>query len=191
MAQLGLGDVTRLMREFLRFTTKMSFYYHTDRTSTEKISRVMGMERLDLTETPQNDDIKSNLLQQLVLPAQVGCEHFRMLLEKWGKFDERKQLVTMCIQAFFDILWAKTATPPVWQKLRLVTVEGDSQEKAFVKIEVPADCVVNQVAPLIQPRKDDNSIYVAHKTSVQVELRPASGTLYSAIDHARRLPELT
>ena len=185
MAQLGLGDVQRLLKEYLRFTTKMSFYYHTDRTSTEKISRVMGMERLDLTETPQNDDIKSNLLQQLVLPAQVGCEHFRMLLEKWGKFDERKQLVTLCIEAFFTILWDKTATPPVWQKLRLVTVEGDSQEKAFVKIEVPADCVVNQVAPLIRPRKEDNSIYVAHKTSVQVQPWPLPGSQHSAIYHER------
>ena len=58
--------------------------------------------------------------------------------------------------------------PPVWQKLRLVTVEGQSQEKAFVKIDVSADCIVNQVAPLLRPRKEDASIYVAHHTSATI-----------------------
>ena len=166
--ELGLADVKRMLKEYLRFTTKMSFYYHTDRTSTEKIGRILTQDRLDLTETPQNDDIKSSLLQELVLPSNVGSEHFRMMLEKWHKFNVRKELVVHCIHSYFEILWDKVATPPVWQKLRLVTVEGQSMEKAFVKIDVSPDCVVNQVAPLIRPRKEDNSIYVAHKTSVQV-----------------------
>ena len=43
----------------------MSFYYHTDRTCTEKIGRIQSLERLDLTETPQNDDIKGSLLKAM------------------------------------------------------------------------------------------------------------------------------
>ena len=163
-----LSDVKRLLREYLRYTTKMSFYYNTDRTSTEKIGKIMSLDRLDLTETPMNDDIKQQLLHELVQASNVGSEHFRMLLEKWHKFNVRKELVVHCIHAFFEILWDKTAMPPVWQKLRLVTVEGQSQEKAFVKIDVSADCIVNQVAPLLRPRKEDASIYVAHHTSATI-----------------------
>ena len=107
----------------------------------------MSLDRLDLTETPMNDDIKQQLLHELVQASNVGSG-LRMLLEKWHKFSVRKELVVHCIHAFFEILWDKTAMPPVWQKLRLVTVEGQSQEKAFVKIDVSADCIVNRVAPL-------------------------------------------
>ena len=40
-AQLSMADVKRLLKDYLRYTTKMSFYYHTDRTSTEKIGRIL------------------------------------------------------------------------------------------------------------------------------------------------------
>lgn len=151
--QLALGDVTRMMREYLRFTTKMSFYYHTDRTTTERIGRILSLERLDLTETPQNDDIKGNLMQELVEPSNVGSEHFRMLLEKWHKFNVRKVLVGHCIQAYFTILWDKVATPPVWQKLRLVTVEGESQEKVRAhRARTPSRPRCPPVSPAGAPR---------------------------------------
>ena len=37
-----------------------------------------------------------NMLQELVLPSNVGSEHFRMMLEKWHKFNVRKELVVHC-----------------------------------------------------------------------------------------------
>merc|ERR1712188_153564 len=71
------------------------------------------------------------------------------------------------VHAFFKTMWDKTAQPPVWQKLRLVTVEGQSQEKAFIKVKVAPECVANQVAPLIKPKTPEAAVYVAHRQAVE------------------------
>ena len=180
-----LSDVKRLLREYLRYTTTMSFYYNTDRTSTEKIGKIMSLDRLDLTETPMNDDIKQQLLHELVQASNVGSEHFRMLLEKWHKFNVRKELVVHCIHAFFEILWDKTAMPPVAEaapRHRRGPVPG----KGLRQDHVSADCIVNQVAPLLRPRKEDASIYVAHHTSATIFRKEIADFSPTRLEHRRR-----
>merc|ERR1711988_134024 len=165
--ELAINDVVRFFKLFLRSTGKMSFYFHTDRQSTEVLGKMLSIERLDLTDTPPNEDVKLSLLRKLTLPGNTGSEHFKLLLQNSYKYNVRKDLVKLVIEAFFRILWDKGASPPIWQKLRLVTLEGTSDEKAFLKIKVAAECVANQVAPLIKPKESDTSVYVVHRQAIE------------------------
>lgn len=165
--ELAINDVIRFFKLFLRSTGKMSFYFHTDRQSTEVLGKMLSIERLDLTDTPPNEDIKLSLLRELTLPGNTGSEHFKLLLQNSYKYNVRKDLVKLVIEAFFRVIWDKQASPPIWQKLRLVTLEGTSDEKAFLKIKVAAECVANQVAPLIKPKESDTSVYVVHRQAIE------------------------
>ena len=79
------------------------------------------------------------------------------------------------IHGYFEILWDKTATPPVWQKLRLVTVEGQSMEKAFVKIDEAHKKMFAAERKYEQARKAQEELAAQHAT--ELEIRNAFGTL--------------
>lgn len=164
--ELAAADVERFFRIYLKATSKMSFYYSTDRKSTELLGRIMRIDRLDLTDTPANEEEKALFLENVVLAGNLGSEHFKLLIERPNRYNTRKELVKHCIAAYFKVLWDKSAQPPIWQKLRLVTVEGHNQEKAFLKIKTAAECVANQVSPLIRPKGPEASAYVCHMQAV-------------------------
>lgn len=165
---LAQTDVDRFFRIYLKNTVKISFYYSSDRKAVENLGKLLRIERLDLTDSPPNQDMKNSLLKELTLPDNIGSEHFRKLMKKPDKYNTRKGLTEMVIRAFFKTIWDKAQVPPIQKKLRFVVLEGQNLEKAFVKIQTTADCANTGIAPLIAPKTSDSSMYVVHPQAVAV-----------------------
>jgi len=179
------ADCSRLLRRYLGYTKKVSFYMMTDTAAVTQLSSNVDIDNLDLRETPDGGQ-RGKLLDALVLPEHNGCKFIRSMLTSPEDYDVRRGLPECAIRAFFQILWDKNT--PEGKKLRLVELDGVGAEKAVVLIKTSAECTNQGIAPLVQPMSSDHAMFVVHEAAADVyrmELSEFMADLDEKVDAAR------
>jgi outer membrane protein assembly factor BamE (lipoprotein component of BamABCDE complex) len=154
-------DCHSLLQQYLKKTTKASFYYPTDDRAIDSIAQAMETSTLDLTQTPIGDN-KDQIIKLLTDPLYQGSSMLRIMLQRPEAFHLRSaqssSLAACAVRAFFELLWDKD--DPVSNKMRLVALEGDSAERAVVRVFSNLPCEAQGILPIIAPKSKkvcDNS----------------------------------
>lgn len=120
------------------------FYLHSDRPALVALGRALSAEHTDpggvdgdpgtleafLHAPPEA--LRPLLLELLVVPANVGCGHLRLLLSEPSVYRARTGLTAGVIQAFFEALWAGD------ERVIFDVLPGDHHEEAVVRIHAGA-----------------------------------------------------
>jgi len=156
---LSDGEIAWYLRQYLAETSKRTFYFSTDTVATRMIQTSLGIQGLDLRDTP-DPGRRAAMLAALTLPEHVGNAHIREMMMKPDEYDVRPGLPAAAIRAFFWLLWERNE--PLGRKLRLVELDGVGQEKAVIKIKTGKACKNLGLAPLLTPRSERGSLYISH-----------------------------
>jgi len=141
------------------------FYFHSDEKSINTLNSKLTSGQVPDMTSPRGAD-QAALLEQLIKPANQGCSFTRSVLMNPDKFGFRLDLVQYLIQAFFNILWDKTAKgidqEPLSAKINFVisptptaptTTVGSTapktEQRAWVNVRASQHCDEDNQAPAI------------------------------------------
>jgi len=110
------------------------------------------------------DSLKSALLNQIILPENLGCGHLKLTVSKPDLYQTQKTLSQNTLQAVFQYMWEsnklfdESDPNTVYRRIEYDILEGNHTEHAVVQVFSTVshgDCSVSSNRlPMIYPRVD-------------------------------------
>eukprot|EP00299_Pterocystis_sp_00344_P010074 c4424_g1_i1.p1 GENE.c4424_g1_i1~~c4424_g1_i1.p1 ORF type:complete len:390 (-),score=110.11 c4424_g1_i1:58-1227(-) len=179
-----------IMYTFLAKTKKMSFYYATDTKALRQLQAMVDIDNLDLRVKP-SDGERWRILNALLHPDTNGCSTLRGILQDPGQYDLRPGLAQCAIIGFFDVIWNKYRLEG--KKLRIVLLDNMKQPKGVLKIRTSEACQERRLVPLLEVRKANFEMFVAHVDAVnsfRAELSKFMADLSDRVDPTKFLEHM-
>jgi hypothetical protein len=109
--------------------------------------------------------LRSAVLDHLVIPANVGCGHLRLILQNPGLYGVRTELAQIAIRAFHQLRWDDAMEP------EFVVLGGGHQEGAVVLVEIDGAMEPFTHIPLVSPATNGTQFFVGHPQVLGVQRR--------------------
>lgn len=103
-------------------------------------------------------------MKALLEPDNIGDMHLRLMLKKHDMYNIDPDLIKNFLQSFFKNLWEGE----IKDSLKIEMLIGPHEEKGFIEIRSNAICTQENLAPLMAPRHNSQSMFVNHIDAVQV-----------------------
>lgn len=113
-------------------------------------------------------DLRAAVLEHLVMPANVGCGHLRLLLQNPERYGARTALAEMVLRAFHSLRWDEAMEP------EYVVLGGGHREGAVVLVELEGAVEPFTHIPLISPATGGVQFFVGHPQVLNAQRRMAA-----------------
>lgn len=185
-------NIRAILREYTEKLGK--FYFHTDTRAIDVVSQVVNHNvskyfRDENLKTSPPEELRERLLNELVLPATIGCGHIKLMMMKANEYGVRPELVQSFILAFYQELWAGNP------QLELVVLEGSHQEKAVLtvlldeSVELTDDTRIPTIAPA--GAAVERQMFVHHPGVIEhMRKRTVKDVFECVQDHSRVLTDI-
>lgn len=151
------------------------FYLHTDEHALEALHELMhgeafeaalagvGHEMSSLVRSPP-EAIRPALLEALTVPEAIGCGHLRLVTQHPDDYGVRRELVADLIRAFFERLWATSATDIDGEPALELQVLGGSHKESAILVVGMEDQELRSFSrvPMVSPSVGGGQVFVVH-----------------------------
>jgi len=169
--QLRQRHVSAYLKSFLEKSSKNMFSFCTTKAAQAALMESVGGE-VDIMNPPVT--MVRSLWDQVIMPDNIGCTHFKLALERAAEYEVRPELTQMLIRAFYMIMWNKEHPQfgSASEKLNLIVTEYDIVEtppKGMINMLTGTHCLAQGLAPLLAPKLESgDAMFINHYDSVQV-----------------------
>jgi len=163
--------VSAYLKSFLEKSSKNSFSFCTTEAANAALKESVGGEA-DLLNPPVT--MVRALWDQVIMPDNIGCTHFKLALERAAEYEVRPELTQMLIRAFYMIMWNKEHPQfgSASDKLNLIVTDFNPEETpaaGLINMLTGTHCLAQGLAPLMAPKTEGgNAMFINHYDSVQV-----------------------
>jgi hypothetical protein len=170
--QLRQRHVSAYLKSFLEKSAKTRFTFCTTTKANTALIESAGAGEVNVLNPPVT--LVRTLWDQVIMPDNVGCVHFKLALERAAEYEVRPELTQMLIRAFYMIMWNKEHPQfgSAAQKLNLQITEpvtAEAAPKGLINLLTGTHCLAQGLAPLVAPKLESGeAVYVNHYDSVQV-----------------------
>jgi hypothetical protein len=149
------------------------FYMHTDEVHALKHLQISKEEVL----RPPRDQQES-LLELLVLPANIGCGHLRLMVQYPDEYGVRKELVQEVIKAVYRRVWSGQGN------VELEVLKHDHTEGAVVIVDLKYDIAGSTRIPTLIPMSTgDVQMFVYHPQAEAYMLNAVVEHMHHIVDN--------
>lgn len=104
--------------------------------------------------------LQMSLLDHLLVPANTGCGHLRLMLEKPEIYGMSRKVLHGIIKSFFNTLWNGSTREKACINYRYLT--GDHKEGAVVTITTSDAITEDSFIPAVRPSDGKTSLFIFH-----------------------------
>jgi len=167
------AQVLHKFKTYLTVMSKDKFYFDTDVNGLNNFKKACSCPQLNIADPP---DSKKDILKTAGHDAaSQGNEFFKKLLTDPTPFSIRRELAESVLDAFFDVMWAKS--DPLHRRIKFVLTKGPLDPKGFIMVKTPGYCNAQLLAPMISPELCQKQMGIYHGDAAVLSRTEIAGVM--------------